>query len=225
MIAMKIAASKFTHMLGILVLSLILITTTGCTSCHSESPEEQASESTAPKSNAADTASNEGSQSDDLRDLIDKGVSKANELSKEAETAVSDASNSEPVHVRIGEWVNATDNLDVRVDSIEQGPYDYADSTPTMKVTVSMRNLTDRTLTVKASNWNADNTDGQRVDHKLWVKNGNGSIADRSFELTRISPDSVFTGTVYFDGNGLVDVIYEPHWLVSTENQYIYFEI
>lgn len=146
-----------------------------------------------------------------------------------AETAITefirDREDSTPRFAQIGEWASATENLDVKVDSVEKGPYDYADSTPTMKVTVSMRNLTDHTLTVKASNWNADNTDGQRVDHKLWVKDSNGSVADRSFELTRISPQSVFTGVVYFDGDGLIDVTYQPHWLVSSENQFVYFEV
>ena len=78
---------------------------------------------------------------------------------------------------------------------------------------------------MKASNWDAANTDGQRVDHKLWVKGEDGAIVDESFELTRISPDSVLTGVVYFDGEGLVDVVYEPHWLLSSQNQYIYFEV
>lgn len=222
---MKAAVRISIQIALVLAMPLMLATITGCTSCHSEPTETQSSKSTASESEDANISNNENGHADSLSGLIDKGASTATELSKELESAIDNAKNSQPIRVRIGKWARATDNLEVRVDSVEQGPYDSSDSTPTMKVTVSMKNLTDHTLTVKASNWNADNTDGQRVDHKLWVKNGNGSIEDRSFELTRISPDSVFTGTVYFDGNGLVDVVYEPHWLLSGQNQYIYFVI
>ena len=203
---------------------MVLVALTGCAGCQSESPEALSSTSVASGSNDENESksSNENGQTDGLTDLIDKGVDKAEKLSGEVNAAINDAIHSQPVHVRMGEWASATENLDVRVDSVEQGPYD---SSPTMKVTVSMKNLTDQTLTVKASNWNADNTDGQRVDHKLWVKDDDDKTTNRSFELTRISPKSVFTGVVYFDGSGLVDVIYEPHWLLSGQNQCLYFDV
>lgn len=222
---MGFAAEKYLRYIVIFVIAMMPSTLTGCTSCHSESSETPSSTTVASESNGTDESESGGedNQADGLSGLIDRGIDEAIKMSNEVGTAIDNAKNSQPVNVRIGEWANATENLDVKVDSVEKGPYDYADSTPTVKVTVSMRNLTDHTLTVKASNWNADNTDGQRVDHKLWVKDSGGNTADRSFELTRISPGSVFTGVVYFDGDGLVDVVYEPHWLVSSQNQYIYF--
>ena len=57
--------------------------------------------------------------------------------------AIDDARNAQPLCFRIGEWASVTENLDVRVDYVEEGPYDYAGSTPTVRVTVSIRNLTD----------------------------------------------------------------------------------
>lgn len=193
----------------------------GCAS--GNAPED--SDPTTSEQFSESTANERQMESEPSRDVLDRIETAGNNAGTAIEEFVRDREDSTPQYATVGEWVSATENLDVRVESVEQGLYDYADSTPTMKVTVSMRNLTDHTLTVKASNWNADNTDGQRVDHKLWVKDGNGSVADRSFELTRISPQSVFTGVVYFDGDGLVDVVYEPHWLVSSENQFVYFEV
>lgn len=223
---MGFATKKYLRPVIVFMISMMLVTLTGCTGCQLRSPEASSSTSVAsePNDENESKSSNEDGQADGLTDLIDKGVDKAEKLSGEVNATINDAIHSQPVRVRVGEWASATENLDVRVDSIEQGPYDHADSSPTMKVTVSMKNLTNQTLTVKASNWNADNTDGQRVDHKLWVKDGDGKTTDRSFELTRISPESVFTGVVYFDGSGLVDVVYEPHWLISSQNQYIFFE-
>ena len=148
---------------------------------------------------------------------------------EEAEGAVrdelEDRKTAMPTHVELGEEVEVTDNLAVSVLSVEPGPYDYADDGPTVKVTVAMRNLTDKTLVVKASNWDADNTSGQRVDHKLYVKDESGERNTRSFEPTKVSPRATFTGVLYFDGEDLVSVIYEPHWLVSAENQYVYFDL
>ena len=193
----------------------------GCTSGNAS----ESSKSTASEQFSESLASEDQSEPETTQDLLDRIVTAGSKAGATIEEFIREREDSSPQIVRIGEWANATENLDVKVDSVEKGPYDYADSTPTVKVTVSMRNLTDHTLTVKASNWNADNTDGQRVDHKLCVKDSGGNTADRSFELTRISPGSVFTGVVYFDGDGLVDVVYEPHWLVSSQNQYIYFDV
>lgn len=207
--------------LAISALAIAGLLVYGCAS--DNVPEEP--QSTAFEQFDESTANEMQSGSEATQDLL----SRVETAGSNAETAITefirDREDSTPRFAQIGEWASATKNLDVKVDSVEKGPYDYTDSTPTIKVTVSMKNLTDHTLTVKASNWNADNTDGQRVDHKIWVKDGDGNTIDRSFELTRISPESVFTGIVYFDGDGLVDVVYEPHWLVSSQNQYIYFDV
>ena len=63
------------------------------------------------------------------------------------------------------------------------------------------------------------------IDHKLYIKDERGKRDVRSFEPTKVSPNATFTGVVYFDGEGLSSVIYEPHWLVSSQNQYIYFDL
>jgi len=157
---------------------------------------------------------------EELRGYYDEVEGKVADEIEDRETAV-------PTHASLGDEVEVTDSLAVSVLSVEPGPYDYdyADDGPTVKVTVAMRNLTDKTLLVKASNWDADNTSGQRVDHKLYVKDEHGNRDVRSFGLTRVSPRATFTGVLYFDGEGLVSVVYEPHWLVSAENQYVYFDL
>lgn len=154
-----------------------------------------------------------------------KSVDCAESFAEEFAFFVGEPKDTEPIHAETGEWVEATGNLAVSIDSVEEGPYDYADQTPTVKVAVSMKNLTDNTIVVKASNWNADNSNGERVDHKLWICDSNGEICERSFEVTRVSPRSTFKGIVYFDGSSLVDVVYEPHWLLSRQNQCIYFNL
>lgn len=208
---------------SILIIALLAASClSGCSGCQSDQTEQVTGDHSGLEGSYANTAE---SAREDSQELLGVGIEKAEGLAENVESAIDEAETAEPVRAELGEWVEATENLAVTVDDVEEGPFDHADQMPTMKVTVSMRNLTDHTVTVKASNWNADNTDGQRVDHKLWLKDDDGNIADRSFELTRISPGSTFTGVVYFDGNGLVDVVYEPHWLVSRQNQYIYFQV
>lgn len=158
-------------------------------------------------------------------DLIEQFVERYDEFESAAIEELENRKNATPVHAALGEEVEATGNLAVSVLSVEPGPYDYADNTPTVKVTVAMRNLTDKAITVKASNWDADNGNGQRVDHKLFIKDERGKRDVRSFEPTKVSPNATFTGVVYFDGENLNSVIYEPHWLVSSQNQYIYFDL
>ena len=158
-------------------------------------------------------------------DLIEQFVERYDELESYAIEELEDRKNATPIHAVLGEEIEATGNLAVSVLSVETGPYDYADNTPTVKVTVAMRNLTDKAISVKASNWDADNGNGQRVDHKLYVKDEQGKRDVRSFEPTKVSPKATFTGAVYFDGESLNSVIYEPHWLVSSQNQYIYFDL
>ena len=158
-------------------------------------------------------------------DIIDELRGYYDEVEDKVTDELEDRKNATPVHASLGEEVAVTDNLAVSVLSVEPGPYDYADDGPTVKVTVAMRNLTDKALFVKASNWDADNTSGQRIDHKLYVKDERGNRDTRSFGLTRVSPRATFTGVLYFDGAGLVSVVYEPHWLVSSENQYVYFDL
>lgn len=156
---------------------------------------------------------------------IDRIEDEVTKLKKSAKDDYRDYIEAKPVFANIGETVIATNNLAVSVLKVDKGPFDYGDMSPTVKVTVKMDNLTDKALTVKASNWDADNSDGERVDHKLWVKDASGAIVDKSFEITRISPKASFTSVVYFDGEYLKDVVYEPHWLISPQNQYIYFNV
>jgi len=158
-------------------------------------------------------------------DFIEWFVERYDELESTAIEELEDRKNASPIHAALGDEVEATGNLAVSVLSVEPGPYDYADNTPTMKVTVAMRNLTNKAISVKASNWDADNGNGQRVDHKLYIKDERGKRDLRSFEPTKVSPNATFTGVVYFDGKSLSSVIYEPHWLVSSQNQYIYFDL
>lgn len=123
-----------------------------------------------------------------------------------------------------GEQV-ATRNLSVSVLAIEPGPYDYHDETPTVKVTVRMRNTSEHVIGVKPSNWDADTNDGRQVDHKLFVEDEHGRRVTRSFSPVSISPGSYFDGTVYFDGERLDAVLYEPHWLISGEDELIRFNL
>ena len=145
--------------------------------------------------------------SDDFMDPLDQ-------LESSVIEEIENRKNATPIHAALGEEVMATKNLAVSVLSVEPGPYDYADNTPTVKVTVRLRNLTDKTIVVKASNFDADNSNGQRVDHKLYIKDESGRRDVRSFEPTKVSPNATFAGIVFFDGEGLKSVIYEPHWLV-----------
>lgn len=152
----------------------------------------------------------------------------ATEPADEQEAASSEeasAAAAVPNHAGIGEWQTATRNLEVRVISVAPGPYDYADDGPTVMVTVAMHNMSDHVIRVKPSNWDADNTWGQRVDHKISVKDENGRRVARSFKPTSISPGATYEAVVYFDGEGLVSVIYEPHWLVSPESDFLFFDI
>lgn len=189
---------------------------------------EQSKSSSGESENLGESSSNQsytggwGLVSDDY---IEQFVERCDELESSAIEELEDRKNASPIHAALGEEVEATGNLAVSVLSVELGPYDYADNTPTVKVTVSMRNLTDKAIAVKASNWDADNSNGQRVDHKLYIKDERGKRDVRSFEPTKVSPNAAFTGVVYFDGEGINSVIYEPHWLVSSQNQYIYFDL
>ena len=224
--------------LGIATVCAIVLVLAGCSHQTSSSAstqplgESQGSESTQASSAEKISVENAGSQrsytggwglvSDDL---IEQFVERYDEIESYAIGELENRRSAEPTHAAIGEEVEATGNLAVSVLSVEPGPYDYADNTSTIKVTVSMRNLTDKTVSVKASNWDADNENGQRVDHKLYIKDERGKRDVRSFMPTKVSPRATFTGTVYFDGEGLKSVIYEPHWLISSQNQYIYFDL
>lgn len=188
-----------------------------------QAAEEEGSQPTA--SSGVAPAGREGEWGVVGHDVVEQIADFFDELKERVDDELEDRESSEPVHAAIGDEVEATENLAVSVLFVEPGPYDFADDSPTMKVTVAMRNLTGKTLMVKASNWDADTIDGRRVDHKLYIKDEQGNRNVRSFGLTKVSPDSTFTGEVYFDGEGLKSVVYEPHWLVSSENQYIYFDI
>ncbi|MCR4871028.1 MAG: hypothetical protein K5859_07010 [Atopobiaceae bacterium] len=159
-----------------------------------------------------------------VEDLIDWGISTWEELSGEAQEQLENRRSATPKHARPGDWVEATENLSVSVVSAAPGPYDHLDGTPTTMVTVRMRNTSDHTVVVKASNWDADATNGIRVDHKIVIMDEGHRIIASSFTVARISPGATYEAVVYFDGE-LVSVIYEPHWMVSAENEYIYFDL
>lgn len=159
-----------------------------------------------------------------VEDLIDWGISTWEELSGEAQEQLENRKNATPVHAHLGDWVEATENLSVSVVSVEPGPYDHLDGTPTTMVTVRMRNTSDHTVVVKASNWDADAEYGLREDHKIVVLDEGHHVIASSFTIARISPGATYEAVVYFDGE-LVSVIYEPHWMVSAENEYIYFDL
>ena len=200
-----------------LLCALVLVgSLTGCSSCSSEQENSHSVGTfSAKKAEPADESSSEASALD----------SKYERIRDEVKEFANAQESSIPIRASIGDTIQATENLSVSVLSVETGPYDYFDKSPTVRVEVQMNNLSDKVITVKASNWDADNTDGQRVEHKLWVKDAKGLMSERSFEITRISPHASFVGIIYFDGNGLVDVVYEPHWLVSPQNQFIYFDV
>ena len=147
---------------------------------------------------------------------------------KEAEKAIMDElearESAVPIHVALGEEVDVTKNLAVRVVSVEKGPFNHGTNSPTVRVIVEFRNKTDKTLMVKPSNVDADTADGRRIDHKLYVKDENGKRGTRSFLPTSVSPGATFTGAVYFDAEALESVIYEPHFLVSAQSQYVYWD-
>lgn len=188
----------------------------GCSPCSSEQRYFQ---------NADIDSTEEEKVANEANDVSSAPVNEYEQLKNEVEGFLDAREKAIPIHAPIGEVVQATENLSVSVLAVEPGPYDYFDKNPTVRVKVRMDNLSDKVITVKASNWDADNTDGERVDHKLWIKDADGAISDRSFEVTHISPHASFIGVVYFDGSGLVDVVYEPHWLISSQNQCIFFDI
>ena len=162
---------------------------------------------------------------DSLDRLVEWGISTWETLSGTASEQLEARRTATPTHAAVGEEVAATENLAVSVVSVEEGPFDYLDQTPTVMVTVRMRNTSDHVVTVKASNWDADNSDGLRVDHKYVVMGEDNQVAAQSFSVARISPGATYEAVVFFDGDALVSVIYEPHWMVSAENEYIYFDL
>lgn len=174
---------------------------------------------------ASTSASSDVPSEDSKSDLINRVEDAYGNAVDKIEDALEKRSSATPAHAAIGEELAATENLAVSVVSVEAGPYDYADKTPTVKVVVAMRNTSDKVVYVKASNWDADTTDGRRVDHKYYVKDEAGGRSTKSFLPTKVSPGATFQGELYFDGEGLVSVIYEPHWLISSQNEYLYFDV
>lgn len=204
----------------VLVLAACLAMTTAC-SCSSDSTGE-ASRSESSQTPSSDGLSDNSSNEldgivQDSKDLYDKGV-----------VAISDfvecRKNAIPEHFEVGEMAAATENLAVGVMAIEPGPYDHRDGIPTTKVIVAMANTSDEVVTVKASNWNADTKSGLRVDHKYAVYSEDGRKVAESFTLASVSPKATYTAELYFDGE-LVDVLYEPHWLISAQNEYLYWDM
>ena len=161
---------------------------------------------------------------DTIEQLIGWGTSTWGVITDIASEELESRVNSVPTHAEVGQEVVATENLSVSVVSVEAGPYDYLDHTSTTMVTVRMHNTSDHTIVVKASNWDADTTTGLREDHKYVILGEDNQVIAQSFTTARITPGATYEAVVYFDGD-LVSVIYEPHWLVSSENQYIYFDL
>lgn len=157
--------------------------------------------------------------------FFDEFAQRLERIESEAIDELEDRRTAQPRHYSIGEETQITGNLAVRIDAVEGGPYDYADRTPTVKVTATMRNLSDHTIWVKPSNFDVDASDGRRLNHKIYIKDDKGRRDVRSFYPTKISPGASYTGDVYFDGEGVKSVIYIPHFVISSENQYVYFDL
>lgn len=190
----------------------------------SATPSEAPDASEAPASTES-TSADAPSAAPSSKGMLERAEETYNEALEFINREIEDRTNGEPAHYRLGEEAVATENLAVRVLSVEAGPYDYHDDTATVRVIVQMRNTSSRVVYVKPSNWDADNTYGVRVDHKIWLQDEHGTTIARSFDPVGISPGATFTGEVYFDGEDLTSVIYEPHWLISSQNQYIYFDL
>lgn len=158
-------------------------------------------------------------------DFLDEFAQRFDQVESEVVVELKDRRTAQSKCHGIGEEAKITGSLAVRIDAVENGPYDYADRTPTVKVTTTMRNLTDHTIWVKSSNFDADSIDGRRLDHKIYIKGSDGNRDVRSFYPTKISPGASYTGEVYFDGEGLKSVIYIPHFVISSESQYVYFDL
>ena len=187
-------------------------------------PEPEVEPEGAPSAPTEPSASPSTEEPGTVEDLIDWGISTWEELSGEAQEQLENRKSATPVHARVGDEVVATENLSVSVVSVEAGPYDHLDGTATTKVTVRMHNTSDHTVVVKASNWDADARSGLREDHKIVIMDEDHHVVASSFTFARISPGATYEAVVYFDGE-LVSVIYEPHWMVSAENEYIYFDL
>lgn len=201
---------------------------TGCgsgTATSTGSSSSSAAESGAPSSSSSASISEQGDRS--LEEFGETAWGLYEEARQKMDEFLDHRENAEPVHSKLGDVAPATENLAVGVIAVEEGPYDYRDETATAKVTVTMVNLSDKTVTVKASNWDADTSKGTRINHKLRVVGKNGKATAKSFTYARISPKAIYTDDVYFDGGakGIKSIIYEPHWLVSAENEYLYWDL
>lgn len=157
------------------------------------------------------------------QELLSKAESESDDLLNSVGEIIEERENATPIYAKLGEEVQATPNLAVSVLEVESGPYDYLDKTDTVEVTVSMKNTSSSTIWVKASNWDADTSNGTRVDHKNWIFGKDFKKEASSFGVKCLYPGGTFTGTLYFDAEDLVAVLYEPHWLISSENEYIYW--
>lgn len=138
---------------------------------------------------------------------------------EESRESVDDYSYESQVVASIGEWVNGADGFAVRVDSVEEGPYDEEEGTPTVRVVLSMKNMRNQTTTFKTSFWSADNSDGQNVVYRGSVKDLDGVNV-----VGCVPSGHTVTGVMYFAGEELVDILYQPR-LDSGEEQLVTFEI
>ncbi len=142
------------------------------------------------------------------------------EASQEGSRESADNYSYEPqVVASVGEWVNGADGFAVRVDSVEEGPYDEEQGMPTVRVVLSMKNMRNQTTTFKTSFWSADNSDGRNVVYRGNFKDLNGVNV-----VGCVPSGHTVTGVMYFAGEELVDILYQPR-LDSGEEQLVTFEI
>ena len=159
-------ASRGFRFASVCCLFVALLSAVGCSFSNAGAQDGHSTASQVGSASAHAVSSETSSRSSsDLADLL---LEKYDEAESFVAKELEERETAEPIHVSLGEEVAVTDKLAVTVVAVEPGPYDYADKTPTVKVTVQMRNLTDRTHLVKPSNFDADNSDGARVDHKLY---------------------------------------------------------
>lgn len=170
-----------------------------------------------------ETSATEGTAGDSLPN---SGRSALLDAFENVESFMDARQTDRPVKAAIGQPVAVTGRLTCAVLAVEDGPYDCVRGHATKKVRVAMENTSDRVVMVKPSNWNADATSGERLDHVYAVYGESGDVAASSFSpTTKISPGKVLEADVYFVADSLDNVIYEPHWLVSSENQLAFWDV
>lgn len=196
-----------------------------CLGCSSNVTTENNSSNTPYDANNTEDISANEDDGSAIADLFCQIEDTSANISYDIDSFLEEGENAKLVYASLGQQLQATDNLSVAVLSVSPGPYDYFDKTETVKVTVSMTNTSDKTIWVKASNWDADTSNGTRVDHKITVFGEDLKPEVSSFTIEHLYPDGTFIGDLYFDASSLVAIVYEPHWLISSQNQYLYWYV